>query len=81
MRKNILMLGAVVLSANSALAAGVEERSTQLQSALQGNHSYEAYVARDLASIAEDEKSQHDTDVARAFMDLAEQYAQKAGAK
>ena len=81
MKKIGFICAAIFLYANSAMAAGVEDRATQLQEQLNDNHTYDAYLARALASIAEDEKAQHDTGVAQAFMDLAEQHAQKAGMK
>jgi len=80
--KNIsLYLVAICMSASTAMAASIEDRSDSMEAQLKGNHSYHAELARELSNIANEEKSQHDSDVGQAFMRLAEEHAQKAGAK
>lgn len=80
----IIMLSALLAFASPAMAGwmcSVEDRASALRIQLEGNQSYEANLARKLANIAIEEKGQHDLDVARQFMDLAEQHAAKAGGK
>jgi len=83
MKKISLLAAAMLMCAGSASAAsfatGVEARADALDAQLKGNQSYEAHLARELANVATEEKSQHDIAVARAFMDEAETYAAKAG--
>ena len=83
MKRIILLTAAMCLFAGSATAAGwgvsVDDRAEALNTQLEGNHSYHAYLARDLADIATEEKAQHDSDVARAFMNMAEEHAAQAG--
>ena len=73
----------MLVSAGTASAASfttsVEERADVIQTQLKGNNSYKAYLARELADVALEEKSQHDIAIARAFMDKAEVYAAQAG--
>jgi len=76
----IMTMFAFALPASSAgFSVGVDERSDVISAQLQGNNSYHAHLARELSDIAIEEKSQHDIDVAKAFMDMAEQHAAKAG--
>ncbi len=83
MKRIILLTAAMCLFAGTATAAGwsvsVDDRAAALNTQLEGNHSYHAYLARDLADIATEEKAQHDGDVARAFMNMAEEHAAQAG--
>ncbi|MDQ6953412.1 MAG: hypothetical protein Q9M15_07795 [Mariprofundaceae bacterium] len=81
MKKVSLYLVAICMSASTAMAASIEDRTTSMESQIIGNHGYHAELARELASIASEEKYQHDTDVGKAFMRLAEEHAQKAGVK
>ncbi|MDQ6974801.1 MAG: hypothetical protein Q9M10_07925 [Mariprofundaceae bacterium] len=81
MKKISLCLVVIGMSATTAMAASIEERSATIETQLKGKHGYHAELARELASIASEEKDQHDTDVGQAFMRLAEEHAQKAGAK
>ncbi|MDX8397570.1 MAG: hypothetical protein R8K49_04545 [Mariprofundaceae bacterium] len=83
MKRLSMLVVLVCMSAGTAFSAdwleSVDDRYDVLHNQLKGNHSYEAHLARELASIASEEKSQHDTDVAKAFMTMAEQHAHKAG--
>jgi len=81
MRLTILTFSllAFALPAQAGVFDSVDDREAQLNQQLQGNNSYHAHLARELASIASSEKSQHDIGVARKFMDMAEQHAAKAG--
>jgi len=67
------------MAVGTASAASVEQRSQALDTQLKGNHSYHAELARELASIANDEVGQYDTQVGQAFMKKAEDEAKKAG--
>lgn len=80
MNKLVFLVLALCLFAGTA-SAGVEDRSNALQASVEGNNSYEAHFARELSTIAEDELSHGEVEVARAFMDVAEKYARKAGQK
>jgi len=64
-----------------ASAASVEERSQAIYAQVKGNANYYAHLAKKLANVAVNEKSQHDVMAARQFMDLAEESASKAGGK
>ncbi|MBL1352247.1 MAG: hypothetical protein COA61_002765 [Zetaproteobacteria bacterium] len=81
MKQVSLYLIAMCMAASTASAASIEGRTASMESQLKGNHGYHAELARELASIASEEKYQHDTDVGKAFMRLAEEHAQKAGGK
>jgi len=74
---------AICLSVGTASAASwtvsVDDRADALNTNLKGNSSYEAHLARELASVAAEEKSQHDVQVAKSFMSMAEEHAAKAG--
>jgi len=63
----------------TASAAGVEDRAASVRAELQGNNSYHAHLARELAGIAEDEIGQHDLNAAKSFMEMAEEHASQAG--
>jgi len=76
----IVTLFAFALPASSAdFSVSVDQRSDVISAQLQGNNSYHAHLARELSDIAIEEKSQHDIGVAKAFMDMAEEHAAKAG--
>jgi len=76
----ILTLFAFALPANSAgFFTGVEERTDTMNAQLQGKNDYHAYLARELADIAIEEKYQHDMAAAKEFMNMAEQHAAKSG--
>ncbi len=76
----LITLFAFALPASSAgFSVGVDQRSDAVSAQLKGDNSYHAHLARELSDIAIEEKSQHDIDVAKAFMDLAEEHAAKAG--
>jgi len=85
MKRLSLLAVALCMSAGTAAAAGwtvsVDDRGDALTAQLKGNNSYQAHLARELSSIASEEKSQHDVQVAKAFMDMAEEHAAKAGGK
>ena len=74
----VLFLSALFAFAMSA-NAGVVDRAAALQAQLKGNNSYHAHLARELADVAETELDQHDINVARSFMKMAEDQAAKAG--
>lgn len=78
-----IILTASMLAFSFTAQAGafdsVEDREAQLNQQLKGNNSYHAHLARELAAVASAEKAQHDTGVARRFMDMAEEHAAKAG--
>jgi len=76
----VCLLASFILSAPFvASAASVEERSQTVYTQVKGNNGYYAHLARKLANVAVNEKSQHDVMAARQFMDLAEESAGKAG--
>jgi len=82
-KKMSLLAVAMLLFAGSASAASfavsVDERADALETQLKGNNTYKAHLARELAGVAVEEKSQHDITVARTFMSKAEEYAAQAG--
>jgi len=67
------------MTASAAGFAGVEDRAETLNAQLKGSHNYHAYLAKELASIAEMEIGQHDLTAARSFMEMAEEHAAQAG--
>ncbi|MBL4775340.1 MAG: hypothetical protein JKY87_04725 [Mariprofundus sp.] len=76
----IVTLFAFALPASSSdFFTSIEDRTETMNAQLQGNNSYHAHLARELASVAEDEKAQHDSSVAKEFMHMAEQHAAQAG--
>jgi len=83
MKRLSLLAVAMCLSVGTASAAdwtvSVDDRAEALNASLKGNSSYEAHLARELASVASEEKLQHDAQVAKAFMSMAEEHAAKAG--
>ena len=56
------------------------ERTAAVRAQTEGMNNYHAYLARELAMIAEAEKSQHDA-ADKEFLKLAEEAAAKAGGK
>ncbi len=81
--KRLLFLAALCMAASPAMAGSlfnsIEDRTAALEQQLQGKNDYYAHLAREYASIADEEKSQHDIGVAGYFMTLAEQAAAKSG--
>ncbi len=81
--KRLLLLAALCAMASPVMAGSffnsIEDRTAALAQQLQGKNDYYAYLAREYASIADEEKSQHDIGVADYFMTLAEQAAAKSG--
>ena len=75
----VLCLLSLFAFALPAGAASIESRTEALNAQLQGNNSYHAYLARELASVAQEELGQHDLNTARAFMKMAEEHAAQAG--
>jgi len=76
------MLTALVAFAMPAQAKAfdsIEDRGDKITADLQGNDSYHAHLARELASIASIEKGQHDLGAAKVLIKMAEQEAAKAG--
>ncbi len=78
--KKILLLVAIFSSANMAWA-DIESRANAVHVSVEGKHNYHAAMARELVSIAEEEKGQHEVSVANAFMAEAEKHASMAGDK
>ena len=74
----ILTMFAFALPANAFLFEGVDDRARNIQTQLEGNESYDAHLARKLASVARAEKAQHDLEAARQFIKMAEEHAAKA---
>jgi len=83
MKRLTLLAAAMLMCVGTASAGswtdGVDGRADALEIQLKGNNSYHAHLAREFASIAMEEKSQHDICVARAFMAKAEECAAQAG--
>jgi len=75
----VLCLFSLFAFALPASAASIESRTEAINAQLQGNNSYQADLARELASVAQEEKDQHDVNVARTFMNMAEEHAAQAG--
>jgi len=75
----VFTLFACSMTANAATFTSVEDRASAVRSELNGNNNYHAHLARELASIAEDEISQHDLNAARAFIEMSEEHAAQAG--
>jgi len=74
----IFTILAFALPANAFSFEGVEDRAQAVRAQLEGNESYDAHLARKLASIANSEKAQHDLAAARQFIRMAEEHAAKA---
>lgn len=81
MKKVLLLclLSAFAVPANAGIFTSIDERAEQIAAQLQGNESYEAHLARELASVALEEQSQHDTAAALEFIRMAEDHAARAG--
>ena len=77
----LITLFAFSLPASAALFVSIEDRSDAIAAQTQGNNSYHAHLARELAVIAVVEKGQHDLEAAKEFIKLAEEHAAKAGGK
>ncbi|MDX8405647.1 MAG: hypothetical protein R8K50_05785 [Mariprofundus sp.] len=76
----LFTLLAFALPAQAAsMLVSVEDRAATINTDLQGNNSYHAHLARELASIAESEKGEHDLGAAKEFIKLAEEAAAQAG--
>jgi hypothetical protein len=75
----LLTLFAFALPANAGWLAGTDERGEKLEAQLEGNNSYHAHLARELAAIASEEKGQHDLEAAHEFIKMAEAHAAQAG--
>lgn len=75
----VMLLLCTGTASAAAWNASVDDRADALQAQLKGNNSYQAHLAREFASVAVEEKAQHDVQVAQAFMNKAEAYAAKAG--
>jgi len=58
----------------------VENRVEAVNAQVKGHTDYHAYLAMELAKVADEEKSQHDIAVAKYFIAQAEQAAAKSGA-
>jgi len=81
--KRLFLLTALCLAATPAMAGAffdsVEDRVAVIKADMQGHTDYNAYLAIELAKVADEEKSQHDTAVAKYFIGQAEQAAAKSG--
>lgn len=81
--KRLLFLAALCTAASPAMAGAlfdsIEDRAEAVKQQVKGKNDYHAHLAREYAKVADEEKSQHDTGVARYFMTLAEQEAAKSG--
>ena len=77
--KYIVTLFCSLIFALPAYAGGVDSRAEAVKQQTEGNHSYNAYLAREHANIALAEKAEHDVDAARRFMTMAEEDAAQAG--
>jgi len=75
----LFALLAFALPAQAGMFTSIEDREAQISSQLQGNNSYNAHLARELASASSTEKAQHDLSAAKELMKLAEDAANKAG--
>jgi len=79
MMRTLLIVCCSLFAFAATANAGVEERAAELHAQMKGKHDYHAYLARELASVAEEELAQHDINTARSFMEMAEEHAAKAG--
>ena len=75
----LFTLFAFSLPAQAGLFSTIDDRANQVSEQTKGNNSYHAHLARELADIASEEQSQHDTPAALEFIRMAEDYAAKAG--
>ena len=75
----LLTLFAFSLPAHAGLFTTVDDRANHISTQLQGNNSYHAHLARELANVAVDEKGQHDVTAALEFIRMAEAHADQAG--
>jgi len=76
----MLSLFAFAIPASGAgFFSSIEDRTDTMNAQLEGKNDYHANLARALADIASEEKAQHDTDVAKSFMTMAEEHAAQSG--
>jgi|UPI00036D3766 hypothetical protein len=83
--KRLFLLTALCLAATPAMAGAlfddsIENRVEAINAQMKGHTDYHAYLAIELAKVADEEKSQHDLAVAKYFIAQAEQAAAKSGA-
>ena len=76
-----ILVGAMATPAMAGAFDSIDDRASRVEARVQGKHDYQAELARDMASAAQDELAQHDLRAARQFMDLAEQAASRSGGK
>jgi len=88
MKYKLFTLGAIACALMSftspAMAmsfASVEDRADVVRNTTGDTNNYHAFLAKELASIAESEISDHDLRAARTFIIMAEEEAIKAGGK
>ena len=74
----LLTLFAFSMPASAGMNS-IQDRSAAVKTQTEGNNGYHAHLARKLASIAVEEKGQHDLHAAKEFMDMAEEHAAQAG--
>ncbi|NWF36323.1 hypothetical protein [Mariprofundus sp. KV] len=81
MRITLLLftLFAFSMPASAGMFSTIDERANQISTQLEGNNSYHAHLARELANIAVEEKGQHDVTAALEFIRMAESHADQAG--
>jgi len=76
----VLPLLVFPFTASAAKSLSVDDRAETISKQMKDNHSYQAYLARDFANFASEEVGQHDLRAARAFIQMAESAASRAGA-
>lgn len=69
----------IPFTASAGKLLSVEDRVEIVKEQVKGNDSYQAHLARKLASFAEEEVYQHDPQTAQVFIKMAEEAAAKAG--
>lgn len=74
----VLTLLVFPFSAQAAFLS-ISDRAEQVEKQTKGNNSYQAYLARKFADYATEEVAQHDLRTGRAFIQMAEEAAKKAG--
>ena len=62
-----------------AYAGNVESRAESIKKSTEGNDSYHAHMARNLAAIAVKEMKENDANAGRRFIIMAEEHAAQAG--
>jgi len=79
--KKFIIITFALLSFVGSASANIEDRVNAVKASVEGKHDYHANMARELATIADEEKSQNEPSVAGTFMKEAEKHASQARAK